>query len=99
MRCSPELSTAARQYLRSVLGPAAVIESRAWFPFNSEDFALFLEHVPGAMFFLGVGDPQAGFNAFPHAPNFAVDERAISIGIGAIAGWLTSRLHSLSAAG
>lgn len=61
--------------------------------------ALFLEHIPGAMFFLGAGDPQAGFNAFPHAPNFAVDERAISIGTRAMARWLTSRLHSLSAAG
>jgi metal-dependent amidase/aminoacylase/carboxypeptidase family protein len=96
MRCSPELSTAAGQYLRSVLGAGAVAEFRAWFPFNSEDFALFLSQVSGAMFFLGAADPPAGINALPHVPDLAADERAITIATRAMAGWLTRRLRALS---
>ncbi len=53
MICSGELSESAAQHLRNALGPTAVPTLRAAFPFNSEDFALFLRRVPGAMFFLG----------------------------------------------
>jgi amidohydrolase len=98
MRCSPGLSIAAGDYLRSVFGHAAVAEIRSWFPFNSEDFALFLNRVPGAMFFLGAGDPANPadpYNAIPHAPNFTADEQAIGTGTRAMAGWLASRLSTL----
>ncbi len=57
MICSGELSESAAQHLRSALGPTAVPALHAAFPFNSEDFALFLRRVPGAMFFLGVVAP------------------------------------------
>jgi amidohydrolase len=46
---------------------------------GSEDFAYYLEHVPGTMFRLGV----AG-NATPwpglHTPTFDVDERCLAVG-------------------
>jgi amidohydrolase len=47
---------------------------------GAEDFALFLDHAPGAMFRLGVGvEGQA--NPPLHHPNFQVDERAIATGV------------------
>jgi metal-dependent amidase/aminoacylase/carboxypeptidase family protein len=91
MVCSPELSEAAAGYLRATFGDDAVMVMRALFPFNGEDFALFLQRVPGAMFYLGVANPEAGVNGVPHSPDFA-DERALEIGVRAMAGFLASRL-------
>ncbi|UWP80195.1 M20 metallopeptidase family protein [Dactylosporangium fulvum] len=95
MVCSPELSRAAATHLRGVPGVSTVEVFHAPFPFNGEDFALFLRRVPGAMFFLGVANPDAGVNGLPHAPGFAADERAIGLGVRAMTGLLLSRLHTL----
>jgi amidohydrolase len=46
---------------------------------GSEDFACYLEHVPGAMFRLGSAtDPMTAPGL--HTPNFDIDERAIGVG-------------------
>lgn len=95
MICSPELSEAAAAYLRDTIGPQAVIVLHAAFPFNGEDFALFLQHTPGAMLYLGVANPDAGINGVPHTPDFAADERAIGVGARAMTGLLSNRLHVL----
>ena len=91
-RSSPELSLAAERELRGVLGPEAVMSLHSAWPFSGEDFALFLQQVPGAMFWLGVADAEAGINGAPHTPDFAADERAIGHGVRAMARLLTSRL-------
>jgi amidohydrolase len=95
MVCSPELSHAAAAHLRGVAGIAAVKVLHAAFPFNGDDFALFLRQVPGAMCYLGVANPDAGISGVPHAPDFAADERAIGLGVRAMAGLLLSRLDVL----
>ncbi|WP_153558423.1 amidohydrolase [Roseimaritima sediminicola] len=46
---------------------------------GSEDFSFYLEHVPGAMFRLGVAGDQVGRVPL-HTPLFDVDERAIADG-------------------
>jgi amidohydrolase len=46
---------------------------------GGEDFAFYLDHVPGAMFRLGCASPEAG-NAPLHSPHFDIDERALVIG-------------------
>lgn len=46
---------------------------------GSEDFAFYLDHVPGAMIRIGCASPQLG-NAPLHSPNFDIDEAAIGIG-------------------
>ncbi len=96
---SVELSTAAGRYLSAALGPESVLWARASWPFNCEDFALFLNEAPGAQFYLGVADAEAGMNGAPHTPDFAADERAIGHGVRAMAGLLTDRLAALSAGG
>lgn len=47
---------------------------------GSEDFALYLEHAPGAMFRLGVGHKDKP-NYPLHHPRFAIDESAIVTGV------------------
>ncbi|SEM51972.1 M20 metallopeptidase family protein [Streptacidiphilus jiangxiensis] len=91
---SVELSTAAGRYLGAALGPESVLWARASWPYNCEDFALFLDQAPGAQLYLGVADPDAGMNGAPHTPDFAADERAIGHGVRAMTGWLTHRLSA-----
>ncbi|MFB9182410.1 M20 family metallopeptidase [Dactylosporangium sucinum] len=80
MVCDPVLSRAAVPHL------GTVTETHAMFPFNGEDFALFLERVPGAMFYLGVGG-----EGIPHHSAFTPDERAIGTGIAAMTRLLRAR--------
>lgn len=47
---------------------------------GAEDFSVYLNHVPGTMFRLGVGFPDR-LNPPLHHPRFAVDERAILTGV------------------
>jgi metal-dependent amidase/aminoacylase/carboxypeptidase family protein len=96
---SAGLSTAAGQYLSTAMGPESVLWARASWPFNCEDFALFLNEAPGAMFYLGVADAESWMNGAPHTPDFAAAERAIGHGVRAMAGLLTDRLAARSTAG
>ncbi|WP_433789604.1 M20 metallopeptidase family protein [Actinoplanes sp. CA-252034] len=89
---SVELSTAAGLHLSTALGPESVLWGRASWPYNCEDFALFLREAPGAMLYLGVADTEAGMNGAPHTLDFAADERAIGHGVRAMTGLLTHRL-------
>jgi len=48
---------------------------------GSEDFALFSEARPGAMFRLGCSNPDKGLVNGLHSPHFDMDERALEIGV------------------
>ncbi|WP_033339060.1 M20 metallopeptidase family protein [Catenuloplanes japonicus] len=89
---SAELSIAAGRHLSAALGAESVLWGRASWPYNCEDFALFLDEAPGAQFYLGVADAETGINGAPHAPDFAADERAIGHGVRAMTSLLTARL-------
>jgi metal-dependent amidase/aminoacylase/carboxypeptidase family protein len=95
MVCSPELSEAAAAYLRSTPVAGCVRVLHAAYPFSGEDFGLFLQQAPGAMIYLGVANPELGIDGVPHRPDFAADERAIGIGVRAMAGLLSHRVHAL----
>ncbi|KAJ8773790.1 hypothetical protein K2173_008253 [Erythroxylum novogranatense] len=47
---------------------------------GSEDFAVYQDKVPGAFFFLGVGNERLGCTHPPHSPYFKIDEDAFPIG-------------------
>ncbi|REJ88727.1 MAG: amidohydrolase [Planctomycetota bacterium] len=73
-RCTAALEAASRE----VLGDEAIqpVELPSM---GAEDFAAYLDRVPGAMLRLGCAPP--GFTApFLHAPDFDVDERVLAIG-------------------
>ena len=74
-------------------GRDAVVGLHAAFPpFSGEDFALYLDRVPGTYTFLGVRAPGAPVTtAYPHFPDFAPDERAIGLGVRTMAGRLAER--------
>ncbi|WP_260333640.1 M20 metallopeptidase family protein [Streptomyces beigongshangae] len=83
------------RHLRRTLGRSAVVELHAAFPpFSGEDFALYLNRMPGTYTFLGVRTPGACVTtSYPHYPDFSPDERAIGLGVRAMAGWIAERTH------
>ena len=92
MVSSPELSLAAAEQLRTV---GEVVTMPAAYPFNGDDFALFLQRIPGAMIFLGVADEAAGRHGITHATDFGADERAIGLGVRAVVTLLSDRLATI----
>jgi amidohydrolase len=72
------LTQLVRDVATNLLGPEKVVAMRRP-SMGSEDFAAYLEHVPGTMFRLGAagdGEPWPGL----HTPTFDVDERCLGVG-------------------
>lgn len=89
LRNDPRMTELVRRAVREVLGPEA-LEEIPRPELLAEDFAFYLERVPGAMFRLGVGNPARG-TAYPlHHPAFVLDEAALPIGADVLwrAAWL-----------
>jgi amidohydrolase len=63
----------------AALGPDRVVEAEI--SMGGEDFAYYLEQVPGTMIRLGVGVPGSDAKFDIHQPAFDVDERAIGYGV------------------
>ncbi|WP_435283004.1 M20 metallopeptidase family protein [Streptomyces koelreuteriae] len=93
LRCPEPDARALARHLRRRLGHDSVTTLHAAFPpFSGEDYALYLDRVPGTYTFLGIRTPGTPITAgYPHFPDFAPDERAIGIGVRAMAGWLAER--------
>ncbi|MFE4874042.1 M20 family metallopeptidase [Streptomyces sp. NPDC056682] len=94
MVCPVDDARAVERHLRRTLGTDAVTAMHAAIPFSGEDFALYLNRIPGTYTFLGVRTPGAAITtSYPHFPDFTPDERAIGLGVRAMAGWLAERAH------
>lgn len=81
MFCNQELGQWAVGPLGDVLGRQSVLRVYSSLPFMGEDFAYYIQEIPGMMFWLGGSDDSKGIVALPNAPIFGVDERAILTGI------------------
>jgi len=62
-----------------VLGPGAVVQAPQ--SLGGEDFAWYLESIPGSLFRLGTRSPGAIQEFDIHQPSFDVDERCIDVGV------------------
>ena len=72
------LTELIRDTAGEIVGPAGLdIVPRP--SMGGEDFAFYLDHVPGAMFRLGCASPEGGSPPL-HSPNFDIDERSLLIG-------------------
>lgn len=83
---------AINRFLQRKIGKDKTLATYAAIPFSGEDFALFLNRMPGTFTFLGVRRPGADIKtAYPHFGPFDPDERAIGLGVRTMAAWLTHR--------
>ncbi len=62
---------------------------------GGEDFALYMEQIPGFFFWLGVGNEAEGMNHFWHSPRFNGDDRSLLIGSAAMANMALHYLNEL----
>lgn len=89
----PELTESARLAVTESLGEEYVFD-----PIPStggEDFALFMEKVPGFFFWLGVRNEEKGITNFWHSPQFDADDRSILVGSTAMANMAIRAINEL----
>ncbi|MCK5618014.1 MAG: amidohydrolase [Candidatus Krumholzibacteria bacterium] len=63
-------------------------------PFFSEDFSQFQQHMPGALYYLGVSNSANGTMGLPHSPMFVADEDAIVFGASTMSAILVDYLEN-----
>lgn len=95
MFCDKEIAIEAITPLEAILGEQAVITAYSSVPFFSEDFALYLQKIRGAMFFLGASNTAEGIYSLPHHPEFSVDGKAILVGVKGMANVIIHYLFKL----
>ncbi|MBU2549657.1 MAG: amidohydrolase [Proteobacteria bacterium] len=79
-RNDPRATDLVRRIAGPIVGPENILVSKP--TLGGEDFAYFLQKVPGAMFFLGTQNPDLEpVPVVNHDPRFNPDERAIPIGM------------------
>jgi amidohydrolase len=74
----PALTALVTKTAQELLGPDRVVAMQRP-SMGSEDFAVYLEHVPGTMFRLGAAGDGAPWPGL-HTPNFDVDEKCLAVG-------------------
>jgi len=82
------------QTLKSVLGESNSIFIDNAIPYFGEDFSYFQQSIPGAIYWLGVANTDAGISGMPHAPDFSVDEESIVVGTKTMANIILNYLQS-----
>jgi metal-dependent amidase/aminoacylase/carboxypeptidase family protein len=92
MRSDRSVSDRAQPALRAIVGEGNVLTLQAMHLFSGEDFALFLQRAPGAMFLIGVANEERGILGAPHFPDFDLDEAAIPLATKAMSLVLWQRL-------
>ncbi len=81
----PQATDLARATIASMFGKLAIFEITKPL-MGAEDFAYFLEKVPGTFLRLGTRNPQKGAIYPWHHPKFTVDEDAMKVGASVLAG-------------
>ena len=68
----------AKNTIAQLIGEENIVEAKP--SMGGEDFAYYLQKVPGAMIILGTGNPSKGTDKPHHSPYFNVDEEVLYIG-------------------
>ncbi len=93
------LTLQARPVIEAVVGSENAIGFKTLFPFSHEDFALYLQEIPGSLFWLGAANSTRDIDAVWHTPEFDLDEAALVIGTKVMAAMLMHFLEASHLAG
>lgn len=85
-----------RQVIKQNFGARAVVELKEPL-MGGEDFAYFLQHVPGAMMRVGVRNASLGATYAWHHSKFTIDERAMAVGARILSGAAMTFLNQQAA--
>lgn len=73
-----EVNSVVEGAVSDVMGKEAILHMPALM--GGEDFSYFLQKVPGAYYFLGVGNASKGLTSPNHSPTFNMDESVLKYG-------------------
>ena len=74
----PKATKLALSVARRLVGEEAIVELKP--TMGGEDFAYYLQKVPGAFIALGTGNPEKKTDIPHHNPKFDVDEEVLYLG-------------------
>jgi len=74
-----EMTEFIKEVAQDVLGPSGIEKQEP--VMGGEDFAYYLQEVPGSFVFLGAHDPQTGEYQPHHHPKFDIDEKVLPLGV------------------
>lgn len=80
---SPDLAAWVREPLAKIFGNEGIVQPGL--VMGAEDFAFFLESVPGAFLFIGTGNTEKGIVNQWHNAKFDADESSLALGAGGLA--------------
>lgn len=80
--------------LNRIYGDGLLVPDYGQVPFFNDDFIYFQEKTPGVYFLLGGSNFEKELIAMNHAPNFAVDEECIRIGVKSFSSLIYERLKA-----
>jgi amidohydrolase len=72
---SPQVTDIIGKAAEEILGKSALLYPKP--SMGGEDFAYYLQKIPGAFYFLGVGNQEKGITSPQHSPTYNVDEDAL----------------------
>ena len=78
-----EASALVQEAATEYVGSDNVLEIDRWYA--AEDFAYYLEQIPGAFYMLGIRNEALGITSAVHTPTFTIDEPALETGAGFMA--------------
>ena len=84
---------ALRPVLEKVAGPENVLEVKAAFPYNGEDFSIYQQEIPGVFYWLGVANLERSITGIMHHPDFDVDEDCLVVGVNLMSNLLANALE------
>ncbi len=89
-----KLTKNAIDIISGIYGEEYVLPCYGQVPFFNDDFAYFQKHIPGVYFLIGGSNAEKGLNSMPHAPDFAVDEDCINVGVKYFSSLIIERVNS-----
>ncbi len=89
-----DLVTRGNAVVQELAGSDALYVVDGVTPFFSEDFSQFQQHIPGALYYLGVSNSAKGTMGLPHSPMFVADEGAIVFGANTMSAILVDYLEN-----
>jgi metal-dependent amidase/aminoacylase/carboxypeptidase family protein len=89
-----DLVASGNAVVERIAGANALFVVEGVTPFFSEDFSQFQQHIPGALYYLGVSNSAQGIVGLPHSPNFVANEDAIAFGVKTMSAILVNYLEN-----
>jgi metal-dependent amidase/aminoacylase/carboxypeptidase family protein len=83
--------------VKDIVGEDNVVHFNSPYPFSHEDFALYAQHIPAALLWLGTANPNTGIHSILHASDYDVDENALVTGTAVMTYLLLKMAQELSA--